>query len=83
MKERCNRMSLELDRLKKKELEFDEVLNKRLEQQNEVDQIKVNLNKALVKNETLIENNTVLEAELTVIKKEILKEKRAQEDLQQ
>ena len=81
MKERCNRMSLELDRLKKKELEFDEVLNKRLEQQNEVDQIKVNLNKALVKNETLIENNTVLEAELTVIKKEILKEKRAQEDL--
>ena len=43
--------------------------------------LKTNLNKLQVKNETLVQNNTVLEAELTVIKKEILKEKRLQEEL--
>ena len=74
-------MSSELDRLKKRELEFNDVLSKRLEQQNEVDVLKTSVNKLQVKNETLVQNNTVLEAELTVIKKEILKEKRLQEEL--
>lgn len=38
-------------------------------------------NKILIKNENFVANNTVLESELTVIKKEILKEKKAYEDL--
>ena len=37
MKGRYDQMSTELDRLMKKELEFNEVLSKRLEQKNEVD----------------------------------------------
>ena len=40
MKGRYDQMSTELDRLKKKEMEFNEVLSKRLEQQNEVDVLK-------------------------------------------
>ena len=81
IKERYNRMSKELDRLVKKEMEFNQVLAKRLEQQSEVDVLKTQVNKLQVKNESLVQNNTVLEAELTVIKKEILKEKRIQEEL--
>lgn len=81
MKEMYNRMSTDLDRLKKKELEFDQVLSNRLEQQNEVDVLKTNLNKLTIKNETLVQNNTVLEAEMTVIKREILKEKLLQEEM--
>ena len=41
MKERYDQMSSELDRLKKREMEFNEVLSKSLEQRNEVDQLKI------------------------------------------
>ena len=45
MKESFHRMSTELDRLKKKEMEFNQVLSKRMEQTSEVDMLKTNVNK--------------------------------------
>ena len=61
--------------MKKKELEFNAVLAKRLEQQNEVDTLTTQRDKLQNKCADLTAKNTVFQAENTVVKREILKEK--------
>ena len=75
-------MSKEHDALKKKELEFNEVLSKRLKQQNEVDVITAERDRLKEVKSELTAANTILDAEITVIKKEILQEKRNMAALQ-
>ena len=61
--------------LKQKELDFDEAINSRLEIVHQLDAVMIERGKMQTKIETLQANNTVMDSELTVIKKEILKEK--------
>ena len=76
-----HKVSKDLDLLKKKEREFNESIARRLEMQHEFDAVSAERNKLLGKLEKTDANNAVLEAEITVIKKEILREKKIQQDL--
>ena len=76
------RTSKDLLELRKREEEFNNVLANQLKWQVQIDDLTALKDRLVVRNDDLKGKNQVFESELTVIKKEILKERRAQNDLQ-
>lgn len=74
-------VSKDLTELRKREDEFNNVLSSSLKQQHEIDAVMAQRDKLLIKNENLRGQNQVYDSELTVIKKEILKERQLQSEL--
>lgn len=74
-------MGVEVDRLTKKELEFDHAFAAKIELQNEIDNAQTALHKQTYLNEKHLGTIQSLEADITVVKKELLKEKQEKLEL--
>ena len=72
----------ELKIIKKKEAEFDKGIEDYLKLQSEIDSLSAERNKLQVRIDNLIATNQVQESELTVIKREIFRDKQTIDDMQ-